>query len=100
MALLWGTTMAKINISLPDDLLEQVDSIAAERASSRSGFVAEATARYVTALREEREAAERRESIGRAIESARRIGEKFGAFDATAFIRADRDRDGRAAGDP
>jgi metal-responsive CopG/Arc/MetJ family transcriptional regulator len=91
--------MAKINISLPDGLLEQVDAIAAETHGSRSGFVAEATARYVASIREERAEAERRERIDRAIKSAREIGKKVGSFDSTASIRADRDRDGRP-GDP
>lgn len=83
--------MAKINISIPDDLLKDVDDLAAELVRSRSGLVAEATARYVTAVRDEQATAERRERIARAIASAREIAEKFGAFDGTASVREDRD---------
>lgn len=83
--------MAKINVSMPDALLEDVDALAAEKHASRSGFVAEATARYVAELREERAEAERRERIHKAIEGARRIGEGMGKWDSTAAIRWDRD---------
>jgi metal-responsive CopG/Arc/MetJ family transcriptional regulator len=91
--------MAKINISLPDRLLEEVDAIAVELHGSRSGFVAEATARYVATLTEERTRAERQKRIDRALEQAAVLGEKFGSFDAVASVRDDRDRDGRVGGD-
>jgi predicted transcriptional regulator len=90
--------MAKVNVSLPDDLLEQVDELAAQADRSRSGFVQEATARYVVAVREERAEAERRASIERAAAGMRALSAKVGAFDATSAIRADRDSDyGNAA---
>ena len=85
--------MAKINISLPDELLADVDALAAELERSRSGLVAEATARYVASIYDERAEAERRARIDRAIEDAREIGRRVGTFDSTAAIRADRDRD-------
>ena len=90
--------MAKINISIPDDLLKDVDALAAELARSRSGLVAEATARYVTEVREEQAAAERRERIDRAMDSARQIADTFGAFDGTASVREDRDHGHRTPG--
>ncbi len=85
--------MAKINISIPDDLLDQVDSLATELDRSRSGLVAEATARYVTAIAEERERTLREQRIDRAVDDARGIGEKFGVIDGVASVREDRDRD-------
>ena len=45
--------MAKVNVSLPDDLLHDVDALADELHSSRSGFVAEATAKYTAEVRAE-----------------------------------------------
>ena len=48
----------------------------------------------IAAVRETRARGERRASIDRAIEQAREIGEGMGTFDATASIRADRNRDG------
>jgi metal-responsive CopG/Arc/MetJ family transcriptional regulator len=85
--------MAKINVSIPDDVLHDAEKFAAEMEMSRSGFVAEATARYVTEVRTERERAERRRSIAEAIASARRLAEHVGTADTTAIIRRDRDRD-------
>ena len=91
--------MAKINISIPDELLGDVDELAAELARSRSGLVAEATARYVTAIREEQAAAKRRERIDRAIASAGDIARTFGTLDGTASVREDRDGGHRTESD-
>lgn len=85
--------MAKVNVSLPDELLEQVDELAAELDRSRSGLVQEATAQYVARMLEERAAAERRASIEHAIAGMRGLSAKVGPFDGTAAIRADRDSD-------
>jgi metal-responsive CopG/Arc/MetJ family transcriptional regulator len=92
--------MAKINISIPDALLAEVDSLAAALHESRSGLVQEAAARYVASVREEIARTERRASIERALASARALSEQVEPFDSTAAIRADRDRAGRKAGDP
>ena len=85
--------MAKINVSLSDDLLHDVDDLARELDRSRSGLVQEATTRYVAAVRAEQAEAERRAGIQRAIADIRSLSGKVGAFDATAKIRADRDAD-------
>lgn len=85
--------MPKVNVSLPDELLCEVDSLAEELAKSRSGLVQEATARYVAQVRAEQAAAERAERIGEAIAQMRSLSEVVGAFDSTAAIRADRDSD-------
>jgi len=91
--------VAKINISIPDALLADVDGLAAALRESRSGLLQEAAARYVNDVRAEMARAERRASIERAIASARALSEQIEPFDSTAAIRADRDRDGRKAGD-
>lgn len=85
--------MAKVNVSLPDELLAEVDEIAARLDRSRSGLVQEATAEYVAHVRADRAEAERRADIEEAIEGMRSIREKVGSFDSTAVIRADRDSD-------
>jgi metal-responsive CopG/Arc/MetJ family transcriptional regulator len=85
--------MAKINISIPDELLADVDALAAELERSRSGLVAEATARYVTSVKDERAESERRARIDEAMTEMRRIAAEIEPFDSTAAIRADRDRD-------
>lgn len=86
--------MAKVNVSLPDELLEQVDELAAELDRSRSGLVQEATAHYVVHLQEKRAAEERRESILKAMEGAREISRHpHPGMDGTEIIRRDRDND-------
>jgi metal-responsive CopG/Arc/MetJ family transcriptional regulator len=92
--------MAKVNVSLPDELLHEVDSLAEELAKSRSGFVQEAAAHYVAQIRAEQAAARRADEIGSAIAQMRELSEEIGTFDSTAFIRADRDSDyGNASDD-
>ena len=84
--------MAKINVSLPDELLREIDDLAAELDRSRSGLVAEASARYVTELQAERAARERSERIGEAIREARELATHVPpGRDSTELIREDRD---------
>jgi predicted transcriptional regulator len=84
--------MAKVNVSIPDELLEEVDSLAAELHRSRSGFVQEATAHYVTRVRSERERAEREKAIHQATLGMRRLsGLLPPGEDGTLLIRRDRD---------
>ncbi len=91
--------MAKVNVSLPDELLDEVDELAASLNRSRSGLVQEATALYVAQARDRRAEAERVRSIKAAREDMRELGKHLAPFDSTASIRADRDRNGRKAGD-
>ena len=84
--------MAKINISLPDGLLDDIDELAAELDRSRSGFVAEASARYVAEIQAERAERERREQIGEAMKGMREIAKHMPpGRDTTELIREDRD---------
>lgn len=85
--------MAKVNVSLPDELLAEVDALAEELKRSRSGLVREATAKYVADINAEQERQERYERIGEAMKDARRIAKKVGYFDPVPVIRADRERD-------
>jgi metal-responsive CopG/Arc/MetJ family transcriptional regulator len=89
--------MAKINVSIPDELLEDVDELAEELHESRSGLVREATERYVAEVRAEQAERERYERIGRAIEGMRETAKRIppGSLPAEEQIRKDRDRDGR-----
>lgn len=87
--------MAKVNISLPDKLLYDIDGLAKRRKCSRSGFVQEATARYVAELEAEEERRQRQKRIEAAMAKAREISKSVGSFDGTAQIRKDRERDGK-----
>jgi metal-responsive CopG/Arc/MetJ family transcriptional regulator len=86
--------MAKVNVSIPDDLLRDVDALAEELQQSRSGLVAEATATYVMQVRAEQAAEERRRRISAAIAEMREIGKLVpDGPDATEIIREGRDTD-------
>lgn len=75
--------MAKVMISLPDDLLERVDARARERKMTRSGFLAQMARREV-----ERPSREEMEAI---IRRGREAFRDAGPFDSADLIRAERD---------
>lgn len=82
--------MAKVMVSLPDDLLAEIDAAARRRSTTRSGLLAEAARREIrrrdAAVMQE--AAARMEAVGAAFAVDRRSAEDL--------VRADRDdRDAR-----
>jgi hypothetical protein len=81
----------KVMVSLPDDLLHDLDSEAQRRSMTRSALLATA-ARRELARRDP-------EAVAEAVARSERRFRAAGAFDATALVRADRDgrdnRDGR-----
>lgn len=83
--------MGKINISLPDGLLEEVEQRAADMGMSRSGFLQEAAAHYITAIDIEAEAAARTERLSRVRDRMRSVAHAVGAPDASKAIRELRD---------
>jgi predicted transcriptional regulator len=86
--------MAKVNVSIPDELLAEIDELAGAAETSRSGFVQEASARYIAQIRAEAERRARSERIERAMGDMREIADEVGDFDGTSAIRRDRERDG------
>ncbi len=92
----------KVNVSLPEHLVAEIDEVASELGTSRSGFIAEASARYITDVKNLSAEELRRQKIDRAIASFRRIGAKLppGAVDEMiAQTRRDRDRGWRGEGE-
>lgn len=75
--------MAKVMVSLPDDLLEQVDSEAKKRSTSRSALLAAAIRREL----------QRRDpdAVAAAIARSRERFRRSGGFDAADLVRTDRD---------
>lgn len=65
--------VAKITISLPDALLEEIDARATEHGGSRSGFIQEAAAHYVARLEEDASRTERERRVLEALEGMKRI---------------------------
>jgi metal-responsive CopG/Arc/MetJ family transcriptional regulator len=87
--------MARINITIPDGLLEDVDRTAESIGTSRSAFLQEAGACYIAQIAEEHKREQRTRDIDAAIAHARTVGaDVTPGFDAVAQIRRDRERDG------
>lgn len=82
----------KVNVSLPPDLVEQIDSIAAEQGLSRSGFIAEASSHYVAELNARSAEEERVRRVGEAIVSMKEHGRMLPRdFDYVEAIRKSRE---------
>lgn len=89
----------KVNVSLPEDLVGEIDEVASELGLTRSGFIAEASTRYVADVKNLSAEERRRKDMDRALATFRRIGAKIPPeFDGVAQIRRDRERDDPAAG--
>ncbi|TLM76505.1 MAG: ribbon-helix-helix protein, CopG family [Actinobacteria bacterium] len=69
--------MARINITLPDGLLAEIDEAAAAAGKTRSGFIQEAGARYAAEVRAGRARDERQERILAAQRTAAEIGSRL-----------------------
>lgn len=87
--------MGKVNISLPDGLLEEIDRRADQHGMTRSGFLREAAGRYISTLDEESQARAREKRLGQALEKMRSIAPSVGAPDAAKVIRELRDAEPR-----
>jgi metal-responsive CopG/Arc/MetJ family transcriptional regulator len=81
--------MTKLNISMPQELLEEIDAEASVLGLTRSGLIQEASARYVASARQDREAEVRRLRIEAAAARMRRIGVEFGPAGDTARLVAE-----------
>ena len=84
----------KVNISLQRDLVDEIDGAAKELGVTRSGFVAEATARYVADVKNLSAEERLRKDRERALATFRRVGPTTTpGFDGVAQVRNDRERD-------
>ena len=80
--------MAKVLISLPDDLLERIDSEAERRGATRSGFIQQAAQRELGWPDPA--------AFDAALERGRKALAAAGAFESASLIRKERDaRDAR-----
>ncbi|MGB4592151.1 MAG: ribbon-helix-helix protein, CopG family [Coriobacteriia bacterium] len=76
--------MAKVNVYLPDELLEQVDSDADARCRSRSSIVQEALVDYVTSRAKE----SRHADAGRAVDVAENLAATWREHDRHPGVSA------------
>lgn len=80
--------VAKINVSLPEEVLEQLDLAAREFNASRSAFLVEAIKHYLEEKEEERRQERRRQAAERIL----KLAEELGPWDGTAEVLKWRDR--------
>lgn len=85
----------KVNVSLPEELVSEIDEVASDLGMSRSGFIAEASSRYIADIRNLSAEERRHKEIQRAIAGFRRIRSKLTEQDIQDLIdqmRRDRER--------
>jgi metal-responsive CopG/Arc/MetJ family transcriptional regulator len=79
--------VVKINVSIPQDVLEKLDAAARDSKKSRSGLLTEAVKRFLEEKEEEKQMERRR----KAAETIDKIREQIGPWDGTAEILKWRD---------
>ncbi|MBI2919060.1 MAG: type II toxin-antitoxin system HicB family antitoxin [Chloroflexi bacterium] len=80
--------VVKINVSLPENVLRELDEAARQSGSSRSAFLAQTVVHFLAA----KEAEKKMEQRWRAAAEMDRLREEFGGWDGTAEIMKWRDR--------
>ena len=84
--------MARINVMMPDDILETVDHAATEEHLTRSAWLQKAARRYLEAKRLEQEALARKQRMQNAAARMDTLADAFGKWDGVGTIRQFRDR--------
>lgn len=90
-------TVDKFSVSMPQELVQEVDELAAKEGLTRSGVLREAAARYVASREAEARQAERAERIDEALAAFEEISTEWGADDLPGVdylreVRGDRSR--------
>jgi metal-responsive CopG/Arc/MetJ family transcriptional regulator len=78
--------MPKVNISLSEEILEQIDKTR-EKRLTRSEFFRQASELYLRVLEEERREEEKRAGIEEAIRIQNEVRQRVGFWDALAELR-------------
>ena len=79
--------MARVNVFLPDELLQAIDAEAEESHIGRSTLVQSALSRYLDAVRREREAARVTQEMDDACRGMDALADKLGPWDPVKVIR-------------
>jgi metal-responsive CopG/Arc/MetJ family transcriptional regulator len=83
--------MARVNVFLKDELLEQINREAEVEETNRSALIQTALEKYIAAKRREREEEEKRKKMQEASRKMDALAKKLGDWDAQATIRKFRD---------
>ena len=83
--------MARINVFLKDELLDEINCEAEAEETNRSSLIQAALEEYLFAKRMKREEEEKRKKMQEASRKMDALAKKLGAWDAQATIRKFRD---------
>ena len=83
--------MARVNVFLKDELLDEINEEAKEEGTNRSALIQTALAQYIEAKRREREEEEKRKKMQEASRKMDDLAKKLGKWDPRATIRKFRD---------
>ena len=83
--------MARINVFLKDELLEEINREAEAEETNRSALIQSALEEYLQAKKRQREEQEKRKKMQEASRKMDTLAKKLGAWDAQAIIRRFRD---------
>jgi metal-responsive CopG/Arc/MetJ family transcriptional regulator len=83
--------MARVNVFLTDELLEEINEEAKEERTNRSALIQTALEKYIEAKRRGREEAEKRRKMQEASRKMDALAKKLGKWDPQATIRKFRD---------
>lgn len=77
----------KINITLSEEDIRELDALAQTQGDSRSGFIRRAMQFYIKQKEKEEKEKEKREGMGRVALEIKELREKSGEWDGAAEIR-------------
>ncbi|HWP58366.1 MAG TPA: ribbon-helix-helix protein, CopG family [Candidatus Acidoferrales bacterium] len=83
--------MARVNVFLKDDLLEEINREADAEGVNRSALIQKALEDYLAEKRRMREEEKKRKKMREACEKMDQLAKKLGHWDAQAIIRKFRD---------
>jgi len=83
--------MARVNVFLTDELLEEINEEAKEERTNRSALIQTALEKYIEAKRRGREEEEKRRKMQDASRKMDALAKKLGKWDPQATIRKFRD---------
>ena len=83
--------MARVNVFLKDDLLDEINAEAKEEGTNRSALIQTALEEYLQAKRKKRDEEEKRKKMREASRRIDELAKELGDWDATAIIRRFRD---------
>ena len=83
--------MARVNVFLKDELLDEINEEAKDEGTNRSALIQSALEKYIEAKRHQREEEEKRKKMQEASRRIDQLAKELGHWDAVSIIRRFRD---------